>query len=143
MSILEPDTIDPQRSGGLWDYIVLMVFEPLLNYDPHTLRPVPAAALDLPALASDGLRYTFTLREGLAYSDGTRVLAKDFVYGWSRLCDPVVASTRSALVSVIVGCDSWRQRPTMPSGMKNTTSSSTMPTYSEDWVLCWLSRSVR
>ena len=109
MSILEPDTIDPQRSGGLWDYIVLMVFEPLLNYDPHTLRPVPAAALDLPALASDGLRYTFTLREGLSYSDGTRVLAKDFVYGWSRLCDPVVASTRSALVSVIVGCDSWRQ----------------------------------
>ncbi|NCB34069.1 MAG: peptide ABC transporter substrate-binding protein, partial [Erysipelotrichia bacterium] len=43
-------------------------------------------------ISEDGMTYTFHLRDGLKWSDGTALTANDFVYGWQRLVDPVVAS---------------------------------------------------
>ena len=69
----EPDTIDPQRESFPNEIAqTLMVYEPLLTFDAATLRPVPAAARSLPEVSDDGLTVTFTLRDGLTYSDGTR-----------------------------------------------------------------------
>ncbi|TMD61262.1 MAG: peptide ABC transporter substrate-binding protein [Chloroflexi bacterium] len=110
MNIFEPLTLDPARNTTAGeDYLDLMVFEPLLSYDAHTMKPIPAAAQDLPNLSADGRRYTLTLRQGLVYSDGSPVLARDFAYGWSRVCDPVVGSRFSPLAFVIIGCEAWNQ----------------------------------
>ena len=43
-------------------------------------------------MSSDGLTYTVTLRDGLNYSDGTKITAEDFVYTWQRMVDPATAS---------------------------------------------------
>ncbi len=48
-------------------------------------------ALSVPALAEsyqmseDGLTYTFTLKDDLKWSDGSKLDANDFVYSWKRL----------------------------------------------------------
>lgn len=39
-------------------------------------------------ISEDGLTYTFKLREGLKWSDGSPVTADDFVYSYQRLVDP-------------------------------------------------------
>ena len=67
----------------------------------------------IPGLAStwdasdDGLTYTFNLREGLKWSDGSPLTAEDFVYSFHRSVDPNLA-TRSGREA------SLTDRPTCP-----------------------------
>ena len=104
----EPDTIDPQKAS-FPDEIAqtLMVYEPLLTFDPKTVAPIPAAARAQPEVSDDGLTVTFTLRDGLTYSDGAPLRAQDFVNGWTRLCDPSIAGDFAYVAYVISGCEHW------------------------------------
>ena len=86
----EPSTIDPAYAtaddGGSY---VLHLFEGLTALD-KTGSAAPAAAESWEVEEDDdGLPvYTFTLREGIAWSDGTPVTAEDFAYAWLRMLDP-------------------------------------------------------
>ena len=104
----EPDTIDPQK-GSFPNEIaqMLMVYEPLLTFDPRTLAPAPAAARALPEVSDDGRTVIFTLRDGLTYSDGAPLRAADFVSAWLRLCDPSVAGEYAFTAYAIAGCERW------------------------------------
>jgi oligopeptide transport system substrate-binding protein len=83
----EPDNIDPNRSQFNTEAaVVRQVFEPLLTFDKD-LKPIPAAATAFD-VSPDGKTYTFHLRPDGKFSDGTPVLAKDFVYSFKRLLDP-------------------------------------------------------
>lgn len=57
----------------------------LLGYTPGTSDLIPAAAADFPVISDDGMTYTFTLKEGLSFADGTPLTAEDYVYSWDRL----------------------------------------------------------
>jgi len=104
----EPDTIDPQKESFVNEVAqTMMVFEALMAFDPKTLKPIPGAAKDQPKVSSDGLTYTYTLRDGLKYSDGSPLAAKDFQYGFTRLCDPNVAGDYAFTGYVIVGCEDY------------------------------------
>jgi oligopeptide transport system substrate-binding protein len=104
----EPDTIDPQKESFVNEVAqTMMVYEALMQFDPATLKPVPGAAKEAPKLSSDGLTYTYTLRDNLKYSDGSAVTAKDFAYGFTRLCDPVTAGQYAFTGYIIVGCEAW------------------------------------
>src|SRR5438093_5546370 len=85
----------------------MLVFQALMNFDPKTLKPIPAAAKEAPKLSSDGLKYTFTLRDNLKYSDGKPVTAANFVYGFQRLCDPAVAGDYAFTGYIVVGCEKY------------------------------------
>ena len=52
-------------------------------------------------VSEDGCTYTYHLREGLKWSDGTPLTAEDFVYGFQRLADP---TTGSGSVYYITDC---------------------------------------
>jgi peptide/nickel transport system substrate-binding protein len=52
---------------------------------PAGTQIVPALANDVPEISDDGLVYTFQLREGAVYSDGTPVRAGDVRYAIERL----------------------------------------------------------
>lgn len=51
-------------------------------------------------ISEDGLVYTFTLREGLTWSNGEPVTAHDFVYSYQRLVDPTSGSVAATTVEV-------------------------------------------
>ena len=104
----EPDTIDPQVESFVNEIGVTMrVFEPLMTADVKTGKVIPAAAKDQPKISSDGKTYTYTLRDGLKYSDGKAITPNDFKYGWQRLCDPATAGDYAFTGYIVVGCEAW------------------------------------
>ena len=42
--------------------------------------------------SEDGLTWTFTMRDGLKWSDGTDLTAKDFEYSFKRMVNPNTAA---------------------------------------------------
>ena len=57
-------------------------------------------------VSEDGLTWTFHLREGLKWSDGTDLDAADFVYTYKRVADPDTAAPYSqTAVGMIAGYD--------------------------------------
>ena len=88
----EPNSFDPGQQT--YDYEGLIgrnVFEPLLKPTPD-LKDVTGAAASSYDVSSDGLTYTFHLRQAAKWSDGQPVVAKDWVYGFQRLLDPSLAA---------------------------------------------------
>lgn len=70
--------------------IELHFLETLLITDENSqLQPGQAEKYEV---SQDGLTWTFTLRDGLMWADGTALTASDFVYSWKRLCDPKINS---------------------------------------------------
>ncbi|HKZ74644.1 MAG TPA: ABC transporter substrate-binding protein, partial [Steroidobacteraceae bacterium] len=92
----EPDSLDPHAAvTGPAVVIVNDLFEGLMTLDAQG-RAVPGAAASY--TVSDGERtYTFKLRPGLAWSDGQRLTAQDFVYSFRRIADPKTAATSMAV----------------------------------------------
>jgi oligopeptide transport system substrate-binding protein len=109
----EPDTIDPQLSSFVGEIgVASFVFEGLMTFDTKTSKPVPAAAVAAPKLSADGLKYTFTLRDGLKYSDGGALTAKNFEYAFLRGCDPALAGAYAFVFYIIVGCEAYNTADT-------------------------------
>lgn len=103
-----PQSIDPHGAiRGQEVAVVMNVFENLMAIDPATLRPVPAAAGAPPEVSTDRLGWTFTIREGLTFSDGSPLTAHDFAYSYVRSCDPRVNRGEVHTLAVIVGCAEW------------------------------------
>ena len=57
----------------------------------------------LPVVSGDGRILTFTLRNGLKYSDGHPLTARDFVFGWRRHLDPRIAGEYAFLGHALEG----------------------------------------
>lgn len=87
----DPETIDPALNSAVdGGNMLLHAFECLLIVDQDgKLAPGQAESWET---SEDGLTWTFHLREGLKWSDGTPLTANDFVYSWKRVCDPMVAA---------------------------------------------------
>ena len=86
-----PETIDPALNSSVDSgNMILTAFEGLLTYNED--EQLQAGCADLPEISEDGLTWTFKLKEGLKWSDGTDLTANDFVYSWRRVCDPNTAA---------------------------------------------------
>lgn len=98
------DTLDPPRianSQGV--FVASLLFGGLVKLDAE-LKVVPDAATW--TVSEDGLRYTFKLRNGLRFSDGTPVTSDDVVFSLTRALDPATGSTTGAFyLANIVGAD--------------------------------------
>lgn len=84
----EPNTLDPSfvNSGMPGDIIVNDMFEGLIIEDGEgTLIPGQATHWNI---SNEGKTITFTLRDNLTWSNGTPLLASDFVYAWQRGVNP-------------------------------------------------------
>ncbi|MFW9848771.1 MAG: ABC transporter substrate-binding protein [Candidatus Thorarchaeota archaeon] len=87
-TIGNPDYMDPHNnyeSFGSW--VHYNVYETLYTYEWDTLRTdpvVPLLAEDL-SISSDGLEYTFTLRQGVTFHDGTPFNASCVKYNFERM----------------------------------------------------------
>ena len=104
----EPDTIDPQKASFVNEIAqAAFVFEGLMTFDAKTTKPVPAAAAKMPEVSADGLKYKYTVRDGLKYSDGTRLTAKNFEYSFLRGCDPTESGDYAFVLYIVVGCEAW------------------------------------
>lgn len=67
-----------------------------------TAEPIPGQAESW-EVSDDGLVYTFTLRDGISWSDGTPVTAGDFEFAFRRLFNPATAAEYAYLQYPIKG----------------------------------------
>lgn len=87
----DPETIDPALNSAVdGGNMLLHNFECLLTVgEDGQLTEGQAESWET---SEDGLTWTFHLRDGLKWSDGSDLTANDFVYSWKRVCDPEVAA---------------------------------------------------
>ena len=84
----DPEEMDPTRNSYARSSRVLQnLFVGLYKLDADGTTYVPALA-DSVEISEDNLTYTFTLKDGLKWSDGSDLTAYDFEYSWIRTLDP-------------------------------------------------------
>lgn len=99
----EVNSLDSNDSYSTHDWEILKnVGVPLLDYAPGTAELIPGLAVDFPVVSDNGSTYTYTLREGLTFADGTPLTSADFVRAWERLTSMADQSQVSGLVDVYV-----------------------------------------
>ncbi len=82
-----PKSLHPHFFGGSpGAQVIKDIYEGLVSQNRNG-QPVPAMAKDYQR-ASDGLSYTFTLRDNLKWSDGSPLTANDFVRSFKALAKP-------------------------------------------------------
>ena len=86
-----PETLDPALNSAVdGGNMLITLFETLLIIDQdNKVQPGQAEKYEV---SSDGLTWTFTMRDGLKWSDGTDLNAKDFEYTFKRIADTNVAA---------------------------------------------------
>lgn len=94
-------TLDPQMVEDVQSTRVAYdLFEGLLTQDQSN-KPIPGLA-EKWDISPDGKIYTFHLRNGLKFSDGSPITADDVVYSFQRVADPKIASPYNLLISNVV-----------------------------------------
>jgi oligopeptide transport system substrate-binding protein len=97
----EPPSLDPTLSEDTSSERVLFdLFAGLVDFDQAN-NVIPGMAYKW-QISPDGKTYTFYLRKGLKFSDGSPISAQDFVYSWQRLVDPAIASPYNFLLANLV-----------------------------------------
>lgn len=86
-----PETLDPALNSAVdGGNMLITLFETLLIIDQdNKVQPGQAEKYEV---SPDGLTWTFTMRDGLKWSDGTDLNAKDFEYTFKRIADTNVAA---------------------------------------------------
>jgi peptide/nickel transport system substrate-binding protein len=105
------DSMDPALAyePGSWSLIDPTCARLLRPKALSTGSPlVPEVAATMPRVSDDGRTYTFTLRAGFRFSDGSRVRASAFARAIERTLAPGVASPYAAYTGDIVGAGDVR-----------------------------------
>jgi ABC-type transport system substrate-binding protein/fibronectin type 3 domain-containing protein len=98
LTFVNAQTVLPQTLDPAWDYeatgsseVIENVYETLVTYDGASLTSmVPVLATQVPTVANggisgDGLTYSFNIRSGVHFHDGTLLTSDDVVYSIKRV----------------------------------------------------------
>ena len=115
-----PETLDPALNSSVdGANTIITIFEPLLLIDENNdVIPGQAESYEV---SPDGLIWTFTMRDGLKWSDGSDLTAKDFEYSFKRMADPNTAAPYAeTAVGMIAGFDEAQGNPDPETGEPTT-----------------------
>jgi ABC-type oligopeptide transport system substrate-binding subunit len=104
----EPSTLDPAAAGDTTAaFVIPQLFETLTAFDADlVLRPALARSWEV---GEDGTTISFTLSDGLTFSDGSPLTADDVVESWFRLIDPRTPSPLASLIEDVKGAAAYRR----------------------------------
>jgi ABC-type transport system substrate-binding protein len=108
----DPDTFDPQvcYDATCWDNMQMM-FDRLYDYKGATTDLEAEAAASMPVVSDGGKVYTIAIRKGMTFDNGKPVTAADFVYTFSRICNPATKSPVVSFWTVVAGCTAYGKNP--------------------------------
>ncbi|HET7648313.1 MAG TPA: ABC transporter substrate-binding protein [Gaiellaceae bacterium] len=91
------DFVDPQLAYRTDDWAMLYTTSmPLVGFQEKAgaagAQLVPIGATSFPTVSKNGRVYTFHVRKGLRFSDGTRVTAAAYQRSWERILSPKMGS---------------------------------------------------
>ncbi len=116
----EPDTLDPALNSAVdGATMVSHLFSGLAKWAQDKDGKLVIVADSVKELVEgvaneDGtVTYTYTLRDGLKWSDGKDVTAGDFVFAWNRAASPVLSADYNYMFDVVKGyAEMWETRET-------------------------------
>ena len=108
MSDTDLDFSDPSLSYYVIGWQVEFATQiKLVNYPdkaaPAGSRLIPEGAAAMPIISNNGKTYTFTIRKGLRFSDGTAVTAKNFKWAFDRSATKAQQSPATPFMDDVVG----------------------------------------
>ncbi|MCD9023177.1 peptide ABC transporter substrate-binding protein [Cohnella silvisoli] len=99
----DPPALDVSIAESAASFTILgAISEGLYRLDKD-MNPQPGLAAELPTISADGLTYTIKLRDGLVWSDGSPLTAKDFVYSYQRTLDPATKASYAFILTWLKG----------------------------------------
>ena len=114
-----PETLDPALNAAVdGGNTLITIEEPLLIIDENNeVQPGQAESYEV---SDDGLTWTFHMRDGLKWSDGSDLTAADFEYSFKRLASP---DTAAPYAETVVGMiDGYQDAIGNPDEDGNTTT---------------------
>src|SRR5574344_349428 len=106
----EPDSIDPALNAAVdGGTMCVHLFAGLATWDQDAngnLVIMPDCAVELPegVVNEDGtVTYTYTLRDGLKWSDGQDLTAGDFAFAWKRAASTALGADYGYMYEVVKG----------------------------------------
>lgn len=96
----EPSSFDPHKIEGVPEsQVAYQLFEGLVTKDADgNIQPGVAESWES---SPDYKTWTFKLRQDAKWSNGEPVTARDFVFAWQRLVDPLTASPYSSYLTYL------------------------------------------
>lgn len=99
---------NPIYSNSLYDVNVSnLVFDGMIDNDKEG-NPIPLIAKEW-KISEDGKTYTFTLNEGVKFSNGDEVTSDDVAFTFTAMCDPKYDGPRSDAVEKLVGYKEYKK----------------------------------
>ena len=103
-----PAILDPAGSSSYAEKLInSALYEPLVAYDPET-HLCKGLLVDQWEASQGGSVWTFHLRKGIRFHDGTQVTAQDVKASWERVLNPGVGNC-GYLLENVAGSDGLRQ----------------------------------
>ncbi len=101
----EANSFDPALGYNLqaWDALTCLLFTPLYQFGGQYGGAAPALAAAMPEITDGGLRYVIPLRRDAKFSNGRAIVADDYIYSWTRVLEPKLASWASSYLAPIEG----------------------------------------
>jgi peptide/nickel transport system substrate-binding protein len=105
----EPLSLDPAQAepGEGGESVILQVYERLVEFTPEGPELEPGLATEVPSedngmISEDGLTYTFPIREGVTFHDGSPLTADDVKYSWDRVLEMELPEANAGLLADII-----------------------------------------
>ena len=112
----EPESLDPHKTSTIYEADILRDLFLGLTTEDAKSEIIPGAAESW-TISPDGKVYTFKLRAGALWSDGSPVTAHDFVFAWQRVVDPATAGEYAYMLAPVVNAEDITAGKKKPSEM--------------------------
>ena len=100
----DPESLDPHKTSTVYEaHILRDLFQGLMVQNAKA--EIEPGAAESYTVSDDGKVYTFKLRQGGQWSDGTLVTANDFVFSWQRLVNPATAAEYAYMLAPVVNAE--------------------------------------
>jgi peptide/nickel transport system substrate-binding protein len=106
---IEPGTTISQQAVQLMSATQLTLVAYREDRGPGTGRQIIPYGAQLPTLSDDGKTYTFQIRPGLRFSDGSPVTAHNFLAGFERVLDPKMSGQAAWGFAYVEGAPAFIQ----------------------------------
>ena len=105
----EPLSLDPAQvaAGEAGETVILQVYERLVEIGPGGPDLIPGLSTEVPTvenglISEDGLTYTFPIREGVVFHDGSTLDANDVKFSWDRALTMDLPEGNSSVIADLV-----------------------------------------
>ncbi|MBI4277320.1 MAG: hypothetical protein HY660_02590 [Armatimonadetes bacterium] len=96
---LEPNSLDPATGTGPFGTVQYALYDTLVGHN-EKMEPTPGLATSW-QVADDKVTWTFRLRRGVKFHDGTEFNAEAVKFTYERILDPATGAGRRSVYTVI------------------------------------------